>query len=321
MTSLLETESQRKSPIKFGVIGVGNIGAVHLDVLKSSEQKDFKLTAVSDLKPLNIEEADFFTDYKKLLENSDILAVSINTPPNTHYQLVVDALNAGKHVLVEKPPALTVAECDEMTRLALEKNKVLFMAFHARYHPEVDAAKSELQGKQVKEINITYGEWVLNYHDPKGWIFDPKIAGGGVLMDSGINALSIVTKVMPGIKWNVTSAKFDKPADFRVETKANVKFSFGENGKGTLSMDWMRKGPETRQVVFRTNTDEYVIDIVRNSFLKNGAAINGNKGNGELVDQHSEYRGVYKDFADHLSTGASLISVKELEFIRQAYKI
>lgn len=316
-----EKELQERSPVKLGMIGAGSIGMVHVDVLKSSEQKDFELTAVSDLRPLSVEGADFFIDYKKLLQNPDILAVSINTPPSTHFQLAVDALKAGKHVLVEKPPALTVAQCQEIARLATEKNKVLFMAFHARYHPEVDAAVEELKGKQVKEISITYGEWVLNYHDPKGWIFDPEIAGGGVLMDSGINALSIVTKVIPDIQWDVTNAQFDKPSDFKVETKANVKFSFGKDNKGTLSMDWMRKGPEIRQVVFCTENDEYVIDIVRNNLLKNGLVISSKNSERQMVNQHSEYGGIYRDFADHLSTNTSLVSVKELEFIQQAYKL
>lgn len=321
MNLMENRELLKGSPIKLGVIGVGSIGTVHLDVLRSPEQKAFKLVAISDLKPLNVNGVDFSVDHKKLLENPSILAVSINTPPNTHYQLVMEALNAGKHVLVEKPPALTVAQCQEMVQLAEEKNKVLFMAFHARYHPEVDAAAKELRNKQINEINIIYGEWVLNYHDPRGWIFDPEIAGGGVLMDSGINALSIVTKVIPDIKLKVESARFDKPSDFKVETRADVKFSFGEIGKGTLSMDWMKKGPEVRQVVFRTRSDEYAVDIVRNILTKDGEIIGGRKNDGQVVDQNSEYKGVYEDFARHLSTNTSLVSAKELEFIEQAYKL
>jgi predicted dehydrogenase len=316
-----ENEMREKVQVKLGLIGIGNIGAIHLDVLGSPGQKYFALAAVSDLKSQNIEGANYYQDYKELLQNPDVVAVSINTPPVMHYQMVTDALNAGKHVLVEKPPALTVAQCEEMAKLAKEKNKVLFMAFHARYHPEVDIAKEELLNKQVTEINITYGECVLNYHDSEGWIFDPKIVGGGVLMDSGINALSIVTKVMPDIRWNVTGAGFDKPSGFRVETKADIKFSFGKIGKGTLSMDWMQKGPEKRQVGFRTDVDEYLIDIVKNQFLKNGAVIGEKKNDSQLVDQKSEYAGIYGDFANHLSSHTSLISTRELEFIEQAYKL
>lgn len=316
-----EIEPKNK-PVRLGIIGLGSIGSVHVDALNSATKKDFSLTAVSDLQPQQIAGVDFFPDYKELLQNPDIQAISINTPPNTHYQMVMDSLKAGKHVLVEKPPALTVVECEEMIQLARRKNKVLFMAFHARYHPEVDAAAEELRGKQIKEINIRYSEWVLNYHDPKGWIFDPAIAGGGVLMDSGINALSIVTKVMPNIRINVVKAEFSKPSDFQVETKADVEFSFGPGEFGRLSMDWMQKGPEIRQVIFYTDKDDqYNIDIVKNRLSKNGVVLSGSKSDSRaLVDQRSEYRGVYEDFANHLSTNTSLVSTQELEFVKEAYK-
>lgn len=311
----------KNSPFNLGIIGFGNIGRVHFDALTKSGQSDFKIKAISDFNPGSFDNVHFYENYRDLLNEPAIQAVSINTPPNTHHQLVMDALEAGKHVLVEKPPALTVAQCDQMINFAVQKEKVLFMAFHARYNPAVAAASSELKGKNVKNIDIQYAEYALTYHSPDGWIFDPEVAGGGVLMDSGINALSIVTSVLPDLHaLSVREAQFRKANGFRVETEADITLSFGDKGTGTIAMDWMHQGPEVRKITFGTDQGQYSVDIVKNIFSKNGNMLVGVDATREAVDQESEYRGLYRDFARHLVLGDSLTSTKELAFIKEAYR-
>ncbi len=307
-----------KSPYALGLIGFGNIGKIHHDALTKSGQTDFQLKAIADLSTQSVDDSvEFYDDYRELLKNPNIQAVSINTPPNTHHQLVMDALRVGKHVLVEKPPALTVAQCEEMTVCANQQERVLFMSFHARSNLCVEAAKRELVDKNIEGIDMQYSEYAPNYHDTSGWIFNPEIAGGGVLIDSGINALSVVTYVLPDwVSLSVKDAKFKKAEGFKVETQAHVGFSFGSKGFGTLSMDWMNKGPEVRQVTFTADGDTYAVDIVKNIFSKNGE-VRMKSLNSSL---NSEYRGVYKDFARHLAERKSLISIKELAFIQEAYR-
>lgn len=302
----------KKSPYSLGLIGFGNIGKIHYDALTKSGQTDFQVKAIADLNTQQVRE---------VLKDPNIQAVSINTPPNTHHQLVMDALRVGKHVLVEKPPALTVVQCEEMSVFANQQERVLFMSFHARYNLSVEAAKMELVDKNIEGIDIQYSEYAPNYHAIDGWIFNPEIAGGGVLIDSGINALSVVTYVLPDwTSFSVKDAKFKKAEGFKVETEAHVGFSFGSKGSGTLSMEWMNKGPEVRQITFTAKGDTYVVDIVKNIFSKNGEARMTVDASRKIVDQQSEYRGVYRDFARHLTQGKSLISTKELAFIQEAYR-
>src|SRR3989344_2901113 len=261
----------KKTPYSLGLIGFGNIGKIHYGALTKSGQTDFQVKAIADLNTQSVDDSvEFYDTYRELLKNPNIQVVSINTPPNTHHQLVMDALRGGKHVLVEKPPALTVAQCEEMSVFANQQERVLFMSFHARYNLSVEAAKEELVDKNIEGIDIQYSEYAPNYHATPGWIFNPEIAGGGVLIDSGINALSVVTYVLPDwASFSVKDAEFKKAEGFKVETEAHVGFSFGSKGSGTLSMDWMNKGPEVRQVTFTADGDTYVVDIVKNIFSKN----------------------------------------------------
>lgn len=313
---------QLGTPVSLGVIGAGAIGKVHLDVLAEADQRDFRVAAVADPARHDIESGiRTYRDHRELLAREDIDAVAVNTPPRDHHQIVVESLRAGKHVLVEKPPALTVPECEDMIRVAVATERVLFMAYHARYHPAVDLARRVLDTQEVVEIGIEYRELVTNYHDPDSWVFDPRVAGGGVLMDSGINALSVVTTVLPGpFTYRIDRVELARPDGVRVETGASVDFSFGVNGSGRLEMDWLHHGQETRRITFATETDTYAVDVVANQLTQNDVPLRGAAGAlRRAVDQHAEYRGVYQDFARHLLHGTSSTSTVELAFITDTY--
>src|SRR6266705_4613348 len=128
---LKEREVSLQSPFQLGIIGFGTIGKVQYEALTQSPQRDFVVTAIADHQQKQIpSDKKFFSDPSSLLEDPDIQAVSISTPPNTHYDLAMQALLAGKHVFVEKPPALTTQQCEEMMRYAEQHEKVLFMGFH-----------------------------------------------------------------------------------------------------------------------------------------------------------------------------------------------
>ena len=106
-------------PIRWGVIGLGWFGEVHADNL--AEMPDIELTALCTRRPERLTEiADRlgvekrYTDYHQLLADPDVDAVSVTTHFYDHRQITIDALRAGKHVLLEKPMAPTVADCDRI---------------------------------------------------------------------------------------------------------------------------------------------------------------------------------------------------------------
>lgn len=309
-------------PIQLGLIGAGHIGQLQLDVLAEPGQAEFRLIAVADPVARTIDTGiNAFRRYQDLLLLEDVAAVAINTPPRDHHRMVLDALRAGKHVLVEKPPAMTLAQCQDMISVAEETGCVLFMAYHARYNPAVEAARRELAETEVLAVDINYGEWMLNYHDLDSWVVDPDVAGGGVLMDSGINAVSIITAVLPNpFLYHIEKASLAFEDGIAVEVQATVDFAFGTSGRGRMHMDWMHRGPEKRRMAFVSATDTYVLDIVQNQFVRNGDPLLGDKALRQVVDQHSEYRGVYHDFASLIACGKSSTSTTELAFVMDAYR-
>ncbi len=272
MTSNIESPPL-DSPIRIGIIGLGAIGRIQAEVLTSSLTSEFSLGAASGGSFPNV---TTYNSYQALLQNGDVAAVSIATPPSSHFEIAHTALEAGKHVLLEKPPALKLSQLALLQTLAEQRGLTIFTGLHAIYQPGVAAAKGAMAGKDVRSVDIRYGELVTNYHQSDGWIFDPAIAGGGVLMDSGINAISVVCQVLPQDKLAVMEAHMEQRAGFGVETKADVAFQIGNSGTGSLAMDWFKHGDEVREIAFETTQgDVYLLDIVRQQLRKNDELVFG----------------------------------------------
>jgi len=141
--------------INFGIIGFGKIGPRHKD--KIMENKNCKLTAVCDideskLAVLSEEKITLYKNYKDMLKEKNIDVVSICTPNYLHAQMTINALNAGKHVLCEKPMALTTEECKQMIAAAAANHKLLFVVMQNRYNPPVQIVKQLIDNKKLGEI-------------------------------------------------------------------------------------------------------------------------------------------------------------------------
>ena len=133
--------------IRTGFIGVGGIAQAHLRALQ--EQESIEVVAVCDLVPERAETTakrwgikDTYTDYHELLARDDIESVNVCTYNQAHAQPSIDALRAGKNVLVEKPMAATLADATAMTAAAHASDKILMVAMPMRYSHNILAAKA-----------------------------------------------------------------------------------------------------------------------------------------------------------------------------------
>ncbi len=146
--------------IQVGVIGTGTWGKNHVRVWH--EVQNVKLTAIADQDGATVKELSSKygirgeTDYKKLLQDSAIDAVSICTPSSTHYTIAAEALKAGKHVLLEKPMALQSKECMQLSALAEKMKKTLMIGHVFRFDPLVQTIKQEIQNGTLGTVDFIY---------------------------------------------------------------------------------------------------------------------------------------------------------------------
>ncbi len=129
------------------------------------------------------------TRWEELAEDPEIEATVIATPNALHAPQATACLRAGKHVLVEKPMATSVEECDAMIGAARESGAFLMVAHCWRFRDEVRAVRDRIAAGELGEVVKTRGYGVHAKWGPSGWFTDSALAGGGALVDMGVHAI------------------------------------------------------------------------------------------------------------------------------------
>jgi len=174
------------------LIGDGAIGHEHNRAVASTP--GFKLTAVCDSNPARIEVAKEITpdvigflDADQLLD-ADIDLVVISTPPNSHFSWAKKALEKNKHVVLEKPMSLTVAECDELIDLANKKEKTLVVYQNRRWDEDFYTLEKLVRDNKIGEV-FHVEIFVGGYGHPCNYWHSDKAVSGGAIFDWGAHFL------------------------------------------------------------------------------------------------------------------------------------
>ncbi len=187
--------------IRIGIIGSGGIAAAHAKAYKA--MKDVELVAVADLIPGKAEQfiekfelkgARGFDQHLELLE-VDLDGVSVCTPNVAHHQTSIDALRAGKHVLVEKPLAVTLEQGVEMVQAAKETGKMLTVGFQPRYDPNMKAVRDIVQS-QLGEVYYVQTGGGRRRGMPRGTFINKELAGAGAMADIGCYSLDLALNAL-----------------------------------------------------------------------------------------------------------------------------
>jgi len=187
--------------IKVGVFGAGVISNGHIENFCSCKYTDV-ICLVDVNETLARKTADKYsvphveTDYKTTLDKHKLDLVLVATPQFLHHRMVVDSLKSGSHVICEKPPGMTVAECDEMIAAANENNKRLFVGHNMRMVPEFRKIKKIVDSKRIGRIFMAdfqyLGHEIEQLSDPNNWKGTTDRSGGGVLMDGGCHMVDLM---------------------------------------------------------------------------------------------------------------------------------
>ena len=297
--------------MKLALIGCGAIArAQHVPAL--SGDTGFELVATAD-PHARIEgfAGHHYADHQEMLvAEPAVEAVSVASPTGTHFAVARDALLAGRHVLLEKPPATTLGEVVELQRIAAARGKVLVTSFHAQHNAAVERAREILEGHPPPTgVSIDWREDFERWHGGQTWPWQP---GGFGVFDPGINALSVLCRVMAGAEFRVESAHLRLPPGAATPAAVDMRLAW-EGGEGDAAFEWRRGGTDVWNVTLRGAFGELLIRGVR-TLLRDGVAILPEGPN-------HEYDGVYRAFRAAIGAGRSEVSQRELRIIEDAIAI
>lgn len=186
------------TPLRLGVVGTGAIAQiVYVPIFR--EREDVTLAAMADRDPHKAETLSRRFGVPLVMDAEDILtfdeldAIVVCTPNALHEEQAIAALEAGKHVLVERPMALSAAGTQRVLDAAEASGKVLAVGMPHRFRPEVSALRNFVAGGELGEIYAVHGSWMTRTAPTmrSKWRQDPELAGGGALMDLGVAALDL----------------------------------------------------------------------------------------------------------------------------------
>ena len=194
--------------VRFGIIGTGvganfcanglkliaNEGVAELVAVTSRREKRAKEFASKwNLKY-------WYTDYRRMLQEAPIDAVIIDTPHYQHYPMTMDAINANKHVLVDKPMAINLREADEMINEAKRKNVKLGVILQSRFDPTIRKVKENADNGTFGQLILGEAvvEWFRSreYYDRSTWRGRWATEGGGALINQAIHTIDLLIWIM-----------------------------------------------------------------------------------------------------------------------------
>ena len=235
------------SPIKLAIVGLGKIARdQHLPSLASNP--NYQLVAVAS--PHNkLDGVPSYPDIETLLrEQPQIEAVSLCTTPQVRYDIARYALEQNRHVMLEKPPGATLNEVTALTDLAQQRQLALFATWHSREAAAVEPAREWLAGRKIVKVQVTWKEDVRVWHPGQAWIWR---AGGLGVFDPGINALSIITRILPQ-PLVLKDAELSFPANCETPIAAQLSLQ----GPGGLPVraefDFRQTGPQSWDIDIET---------------------------------------------------------------------
>jgi len=266
--------------INVGVIGTGFIGPAHIEALRRLGAVN--VTAIADVdertakaKAASLGVGTYYGDYKRMLADGDIQAVHICTPNNLHYQMSKEAIEAGKHVVCEKPLAISAGQGEELVKLAAKKRVVNAVHFNIRYYPLMRQVKMMVEKGDFGEVFAIHGSYLqdwLFYPTDYNWRLEPSLSGKSrAIADVGshwidlieyVSGLKIVevfadfatfhkTRKKPLKPVETYAGKILKPEDYKdvkinTEDYATVLLRFNNDARGVLTVSQVAAGRKNR---------------------------------------------------------------------------
>lgn len=283
------------------LVGIGKIAKdQHVPAIEGSSDWDLAATVS---RAGTVDGVPAYQDFAAMLEERpDISVISLCLPPVPRFDYAKMAIEAGRHVMLEKPPGATIAEVHALERLAADAGVTLFATWHSRMACGVATAKDWLADRVVQSAHITWKEDVRRWHPGQEWVFEP---GGMGVFDPGINALSILTEILPEPVF-LRSAELEYPENRQTPIAATLQFS----GNVTADLDWRQEGPQTWQIKVATADGDVVLDDGGSTVTLADAGID--------VGENREYPALYDRMAELVRAGQTDVDLSPMIHVSDA---
>jgi predicted dehydrogenase len=236
--------------VRIGVIGCGGMSRHHGKIFRSSVP-EARLVALAEPDAANLERylQEVFSDgqdlpsthqdHKTMLEHEKLDGVLIVSPHAYHYQQTLDAMNAGAHVLLEKPMVINTPDALDLIAQASAKNKVISVAFPGPFSPEFQFIRQLIADGALGEIYLVTGVCAQPWIKPVGgtWRTDPALSGGGNLYDSGAHMFNAMLYLTNLSALEVFAFVDNKGHDVDVIASVSLRLSGGALGSAAVSGD------------------------------------------------------------------------------------
>lgn len=295
------------SAIRLALVGVGKIARdQHLPALARNDAFEL-VAAVNRDSPLT--HVSTFTDIASMLASGiQVDAVSLCTPPACRYELAREAIDAGLHVMLEKPPAASVAEVQDLEQRAQQHGRTLFTTWHSREAAGVEPAREWLSQRAIESVRVTWKEDIRVWHPGQHWILQ---AGGMGVFDPGINALSILTRILPG-KLTMRSATLEFPCNWESPIAAEVAMSH-DAARVDASFDFLYAGTPCWDIEVLTAEETLrLADGGRRLYINETP---------HLAAADQEYARLYRRFSELIAAGDSDVDPTPLQLVADAFKL
>lgn len=293
--------------IRIALIGVGKIARdQHCPALAADPQ--FELAATVSHHG-SVADISAYSDIEGLRDARCVDAVSICTPPAHRHSLAREALDAGFHVMLEKPPAATLGQALDLEERAARAGRTLFATWHSREAACVDTARRWLATRTTRAVRIAWKEDIRRWHPGQDWILD---AGGFGVFDPGINALSILTALFPGTPL-LNDAALHIPANRQAPVAAQLVMQLPNGAPVSVELDFLETGPQRWDI--EADTDDGCLR------LSDGGQRMSIDDEPHAGGDNSEYARLYERFATLIATRSSEVDVAPLRLVSDAFLI
>ncbi len=295
--------------LKIGLVGLGKIAIdQHIPAIRNNPGLELVAGASPSSAPDGVLR---YPDMGAMLAaHPEIQAVAICTPPQVRHKLAAEAIAAGKHVFLEKPPAATLGEAAAIAALAAQHGVTALAGWHSRFAPGVEAARQWMLARTVTSIGIRWKENVRQWHPGQKWIFE---AGGMGVFDPGINALSILTQLLGGFAL-VRKAALHVPSNCSAPIRAELEMLSERGVPIDAEFDFLQLGEQTWSIFVKSDAGETMA-------LHLGGRIMEVDGKVVLDEPEREYPAMYEHFLRLVAEGRSDVDLSPLQAVADAFLV